>query len=152
MSTEFAVRLAERRDSETIAQFNRAMAWETEQRTLPPETARAGVEAVLRNPSLGFYVVAEQDGEIAGSLLITPEWSDWRNGVYWWIQSVYVKPACRRQGIYRQMYDYVRARATQEGNICGFRLYVEQSNIRAQHTYQTLGMKEAHYKMYEQLP
>jgi len=151
MQDDVSVRNAEPRDARTIAGFNIAMARETEKRQLSPEIVSAGVEAVFKNPQLGFYVIAENANEIAGSLMVTTEWSDWRNGVYWWIQSVYVKPKLRRQGIYRKLYEYVKARAAEAGNVCGFRLYVKRENASAQKTYQALGMNETHYKMYEEL-
>lgn len=142
-------------DAECIASFNCAMAWETERREIPPELMIAGVRNLLDNPRYGFYAVAEAprtDGtpEIAGCLLITYEWSDWRNGLFWWVQSVYVAPAHRRRGVYRALYDWVRERARASGECCGFRLYVEKDNGRAQRTYESLGMHRCDYLMYEE--
>jgi ribosomal protein S18 acetylase RimI-like enzyme len=151
MQKHVSVRSAEPRDAKTIADFNIAMAWETEKRALSSEIVSAGVEATFKHAHLGFYVVAERSNEIVGSLMITTEWSDWRNGVYWWIQSVYVRPEFRRQGIYRKLYEYVRAKAAKARNVCGFRLYVERENTVAQNTYKNLGMVETHYRMYEEL-
>jgi ribosomal protein S18 acetylase RimI-like enzyme len=114
------------------------------------------VENLLRDERYGFYVVAEycasaDSREVAGSLMVTYEWSDWRNGVFWWIQSVYVKPEFRRQGVYRRLYEFIKQRAAQESNVCGFRLYVEKENRIAQATYERLGMTETYYKMFEEL-
>jgi ribosomal protein S18 acetylase RimI-like enzyme len=151
MQDVITVRLAESRDAQSLVNFNIAMAWETEKRRLPSEIVSAGVGAVFKKPERGFYVVAEKASGIVGSLMVTAEWSDWRNSVYWWIQSVYVRPEYRRRGIYRRLYEFVKAKAAREGNVCGFRLYVESENVIAQRTYEALGMTEAHYKMYEEL-
>ena len=144
------IRRAEPRDAEAIARFNIAMALETEGKALDPAVISAGVEALLDNPALGFYLVAAAEAQVVASLMITTEWSDWRNGVFWWVQSVYVKPAFRRRGIYRQMYGAVKEMA-QDANVCGFRLYVERENYRAQATYEALGMTETPYRMFEEL-
>lgn len=154
MSTEIRVRTAVETDLENIVTFNLAMAAETESKGLDEVTLRNGVLFLIKNPRSGFYLVAElKDGEsteIAGSLMITFEWSDWRNAIFWWVQSVYVKPALRRRGVYSTLYKSVRERARSEGNICGFRLYVEKENRIAQETYRNLGMTESHYLMYEE--
>lgn len=148
---DFALRLAGTGDLPALVGFNRAMARETEGRELDVETLKAGVRALLEDERHGFYVVAEGGGEVVGSLLVTYEWSDWRNGVFWWVQSVYVKPAFRRRGVYRRLYRFVKARAAERGGVRGFRLYVEKHNEVAQRTYKQLGMSETHYKMYEEL-
>ena len=104
----------------------------------------------MNQTGYGFYLVAESDdGEIAGGLMVTFEWSDWRNGCFWWIQSVYVMPAFRRQGIYRDLYGYVRKMAEERGGVCGFRVYVEKDNVSAKETYRKLGMEECDYRMFE---
>ena len=144
------IRVAEERDAETVARFNTAMALETESRELDRETALAGVKNLLKNPQHGFYLIAERAGETAGSLMITGEWSDWRNGIFWWIQSVYIRPEFRRQGIYSRLYAHVKELARERADVCGLRLYVEQKNVAAQRTYLALGMQEAHYRMFEQ--
>ena len=144
------VRFATVEDTDTIARFNQAMALETENRQLAEEVITAGVRTLLKNPRDGFYVVAEMDGVIAASLMVTTEWSDWRNGFFWWIQSVYVKKEYRRQGLYSEMYRFVKSEAGKRSAVCGFRLYVEKDNIRAQKTYEALGMERAHYIMYEE--
>jgi ribosomal protein S18 acetylase RimI-like enzyme len=150
MVEEISVRIARPADATTLVEFNRAMAWETERKELALEIVTAGVGGLLRNPQQGFYVVAEAGGELAGSLMITFEWSDWRNAIYWWIQSVYIGPEFRRRGIYRRLYDFVKQRAKAEGGVCGFRLYVEKENVGAQKTYAALGMAESHYVMFEE--
>jgi GNAT superfamily N-acetyltransferase len=133
-----------------IAEWNVAMAWETEQKRLELDVLMRGVTAVLDEPRRGFYLVAELDGRPAGCLLVTYEWSDWRNGDFWWFQSVYVTPAARRSGVFRALYADVAQRAKQAGAV-GLRLYVETENTRAQRTYQELGMEQCHYFMYEQM-
>ncbi len=151
----FTLRLARETDVETLVEFNRAMARETEGLELPPETLTAGVRNLLGRLRYGFYVVAEHaDGrgarEAAGTLMVTYEWSDWRDGLFWWIQSVYVRPEYRRRGVYRRLYEFVKQLAAREPNVRGFRLYVERENRTAQSTYERLGMKESHYLMYEE--
>jgi ribosomal protein S18 acetylase RimI-like enzyme len=106
---------------------------------------------MIDNPQMGFYLVVELDNGIQASLMVTTEWSDWRNGMFWWIQSVYVRPQYRRQGLYRELYERVKELAEQEPAICGFRLYVERDNTAAQQTYRSLGMSETEYKLFEEL-
>jgi ribosomal protein S18 acetylase RimI-like enzyme len=151
MTETFSIRKATPQDAGTIADFNAAMALETEHKRLLPERIGAGVRRLIGDPSLGFYVVAERGSEVIGCLLVTNEWSDWRNGLFWWIQSVYVAPDARRQGVYRAMYDHVRALAAADPGICGFRLYVEKDNAQAQRTYRSLGMQPTDYLIYEEL-
>lgn len=151
MPNEILIRLAEMRDALAITEFNRAMALETEQKELIAEVISKGVDKLLSNPDLGFYVVAERDNEVIGSLMVTPEWSDWRNGLFWWIQSVYIKPNERRKGIYTKLYKFIRESANNNPSICGFRLYVEKTNILARNTYEALGMMETNYRIYEEL-
>jgi len=145
------LRRAEMRDADTIARFNAQMANETEGKELIPEVIGAGVRRLLETPSLGFYIVAEHGGRIVACLMLTNEWSDWRNGMFWWIQSVYVEKGFRRQGVYRRMYEHVRELAQSEPGICGFRLYMEKDNEVANATYTSLGMKETDYLLYEEL-
>ena len=142
------VRAATRADIDAIVAFNAAMAMETESKMLQPDILRAGVDAVLADPRRGFYRVAEVDGVVAGCLMITFEWSDWRNGDWWWLQSVYVKPEFRRCGIFRALYDDIERVAQSTPHVVGVRLYVEKENRRAQKTYASLGMHEADYLMY----
>ena len=148
---ELNIRRADERDVETLVEFNRAMARETEALELSAETLTAGVRSLLRRPEYGFYVVAESNGEAVGSLMITYEWSDWRDGLFWWIQSVYVRADFRRRGVYRRLYDFIRDLAAADTTVRGFRLYVEKTNEAAQHTYERLGMSESHYIMFEEL-
>ncbi|MBK1876705.1 GNAT family N-acetyltransferase [Pelagicoccus mobilis] len=143
------IRRATPEDAAIIAEFNIAMALETEGKVLAPATIRKGVHSLFEHPELGFYLVAELDGKIAASLMITTEWSDWRNGLFWWIQSVYVVPEARRQGLFTQLYRYVESLAADDSRICGFRLYVERENKGAQAVYRSLGMNETHYKLFE---
>jgi len=127
------------------------MALETEDKVLLEEVARRGVAGLFANPSLGFYVVAEAGGEVIGALMITTEWSDWRNGSFWWVQSVYVRPDSRRQGVYRSLYRFVGDMANGDPDVCGFRLYVERENSTARQAYKALGMEETSYMMFEDL-
>ncbi|MGI9305552.1 MAG: GNAT family N-acetyltransferase [Gammaproteobacteria bacterium] len=149
-TNNIVIRGADTADAAVIVEFNKAMARETEDRNLEHAIVWEGVKALLGDRRLGFYVVAQDRASIVGSLMTTTEWSDWRNGVFWWIQSVYVHPEYRRRGVYRGLYDFVKERAHSE-NVCGFRLYVEKDNVRAQQTYRALGMTETVYKMYEEL-
>lgn len=138
-------------DISEIAQFNIAMAQETEERQLDPETIQSGVSGVIQNHAHGFYLIAERDQVAVGSLLITFEWSDWRNGTLWWIQSVYVKPEHRRTGVFKALYDAVIARARAAKSVRGIRLYVEQENLDAQSVYQKLSMQKTPYQMFERM-
>jgi ribosomal protein S18 acetylase RimI-like enzyme len=151
VTEELLIRKAELRDATAIAGFNRSMALETEAKALIQERVEAGVLRLLSDPSLGFYVVAESGKQVVGCLMVTNEWSDWRNGLFWWIQSVYVDVAWRRKGVYRHLYDFVRQLARSDPGICGFRLYVEGGNTTAQHTYTSLGMTKTGYLVFEAL-
>ena len=151
MTDELSTRKAELRDASGIAGFNCAMALETEDKKLIPDRVQAGVLRLLQDPSLGFYVVAEHAGQVVGCLMVTNEWSDWRNGLFWWIQSVYVHRDWRRKGVYRRLYDFVRELAQADPGICGFRLYVEKDNVTAHKTYRSLGMAPTDYLIYEEL-
>ncbi len=148
---EWRVRPATGGDAAALAAFNRAMARETEARELDAEVVAAGVRTALDDPAHGFYLVAETDGRVVGALLVTREWSDWRNAAFWWVQSVYVVPEARGRGIYRGLYDAVRSRAADDGGVCGVRLYVERDNLAAQQVYQRLGMQPTAYLMYEEI-
>ncbi len=149
MKSQLLVRRAARTDAETIAAFNVAMALETERKQLDPATVRRGVSALFDRPEYGFYVVAAGDGDVLGCLMITYEWSDWRAALFWWIQSVYVRPDSRRTGVFRKMYDFVQTQAAAQPNVCGLRLYVEKANLTAKSTYTALGLKEVDYHVYE---
>ncbi len=149
--SEIKVRSATAAEAGRIAGFNRALALETEGLALEEKTVAAGVVALMGHPERGFYLVAEVAGAVAGCLLITYEWSDWRNRMFWWIQSVYVKPEFRGRGVYSALDEKVRELAAREGNVCGFRLYVHKGNARAQEVYRSLGMEETAYLVYEDL-
>jgi len=146
---DLSVRLATPSDISIIAEFNAAMAKETEGIELNRERLRKGVEALFADPSKGLYYIAESNGKIAGQLMVIYEWSDWRNATFWWIQSVYVRPEYRRHGVFRTLYRYIETIAGTRGGVCGVRLYVDQSNDHAQKTYESLGMKHSHYEMME---
>lgn len=144
------IRLADNQDTASLVEFNQAMAFETEGKRLDEATLTAGVRAVFASDDRGFYVVAEEGGEVLGGLLVTREWSDWRNAWFWWIQSVYVVPEARGKGLYRELSAFVWTMAREAGDVCGIRLYVEKENRIAQAVYQRLGMHETDYLMYEQ--
>lgn len=150
-SSPVQVRRAEPGDADAIAGFNAAMAFETEGKRLLPQVLGAGVRRLIAEPALGFYLVAEADGAVVACLMVTTEWSDWRNGRFWWIQSVYVQPAWRRRGVFRALYAETSALAQREPDVCGLRLYVEHENTVAQATYLSLGMQRTDYHLYEQL-
>lgn len=151
MSSEnnLTARLAKPADAEHFVEFNAAMALETEGIRLDRARLERGVRAVFDGGGRGFYVIAESDGDVAGGMLITPEWSDWRNSWFWWIQSVYVKPNYRRRGVYRAMHRFVENLGRERGDIWGLKLYVDENNHVAQKTYAELGMKTSHYQLYE---
>src|SRR5262245_37888197 len=117
------IRLATKNDIDALVEFNQAMALETEHKQLDSQTLGPGVAAVFDDSAKGFYVVTESDGTIVGGLLVTVEWSDWRNGWFWWIQSVYVLPNFRGRAVYPRMYEFIKGLAEERGNVCGFRLY-----------------------------
>lgn len=145
------IRIAEALDADSLVAFNQAMALETEGKQLDAGVLSSGVEAVFQDDRKGFYVVAENSGKIIGGLMVTFEWSDWRNNWFWWIQSVYVLPDFRGQGIYRSLYEFVINKASLQGDVCGFRLYVEKENRKAQKVYEKLGMEISHYLMFESI-
>jgi GNAT superfamily N-acetyltransferase len=155
LTMPLVVRRGAPQDALTIAEFNARMAEETEGKALDRERLAAGTRAVFRDRERGFYVVAERAGALVGCLLVTREWSDWRNGWFWWIQSVFVLPSARRAGVYRTMYRWLEALACDVGAtdesapIVGLRLYVERENTAAMATYEALGMQRAHYQLYE---
>ena len=144
------VRSATLGDASIIADFNIRMALETEKLALDPNVIGPGVRALLEDASKGAYFVAEIGGNIAGCLMITHEWSDWRNGDIWWIQSVFVHPDFRRRGVFTALYRHVEREAQAAGAV-GIRLYMEQDNSPAQATYEQLGMRLAHYRILQQM-
>ena len=144
------VRDAVRSDLEFLARGNEAMALETEYRALDARIVRLGVDAALGNAAHGRYFIAEDEaGTPLGQLMVTYEWSDWRNGQFWWIQSVYVVPAARRRGVFRAMYRHVEHLGRATPGFCGLRLYVESNNVAAQRTYARCGMHDARYRVME---
>jgi len=145
MPSDLSIRRATPADSPTIVRFNAALAWESEAKKLDQAVLTLGVHAVLGDPHKGFYTVAVIDGQIVGQILITYEWSDWRNGWYWWIQSVYVQEEFRRRGVFRAIYQHLHDMALVDPSVIGLRLYVEHDNKRAQSTYLSLGMTEEPY-------
>ena len=147
--TSTSYREAQVEDAATIAEFQVAMAKETESLALDPEICRKGVRAVFDDPAKGRYFVATAGGRVAASLLITYEWSDWRNGTVWWIQSVYVLPEHRGRKLFSGFYAFVKARAVSEPAVNGLRLYVEKTNRSAQKVYAALGMSAEHYDLFE---
>ncbi|NOS82429.1 MAG: GNAT family N-acetyltransferase [Nitrospira sp.] len=147
------IRRAKLEDAATIASFNAAMALETEGRRLDLDRLQRGTIALLESTDRGFYVVAEleqaDNRQLLGQLMITYEWSDWRNGTFWWIQSVYVASPWRRQNVFRRMHEYVLASAKAGSTVCGIRLYVEKSNDVAQAVYRKVGLAPSSYAVFE---
>ena len=147
------VRLARPEDAATIASFSAAMALETEGRRLDLDRLHDGTIALLKSPDRGFFMVAEleqaDDLQLLGQLMITYEWSDWRNGAFWWVQSVYVDPRWRRQGLFRRMHQAVVQEARARTDVCGVRLYVDKDNTIAHTTYERLGLIRSAYQVYE---
>lgn len=162
---QIAIRDAVVDDAPAIVDFQLRMARETEDMDLDRAICSAGVQAVFADPSRGRYLVAEAtqqsdddaasapektvDKTVIGSLMITDEWSDWRNGTVWWIQSVYVDSSARGQGVYRRMYEHIRQQVATRDDLCGVRLYVDLRNAAAQQVYSRLGMNSDHYKLFE---
>ena len=144
------IRNANHNDTATIINFNSAMAIETEHKSLDTDTAYEGVKELLNNKEHGFYLIAESNGISVGQLMITKEWSDWRNGEFWWIQSVYVHPDYRKNNIYKKLYNEVITLAKKSKNVCGIRLYVDKDNNIAQKIYSKLGMRESNYIFFEE--
>lgn len=146
--SDISIRPATRADGECLVDWNAAMAWETERKRLDRRALERGVQAVFDEPRRGLYLLAVRGGDAVGSLLVTYEWSDWRNGDFWWIQSVYVLPQARRAGVFHALYADVETRAMAAGAV-GLRLYVERDNHAAQATYEGRGMHRCRYHMYE---
>ncbi|TKB76760.1 MAG: GNAT family N-acetyltransferase [Nitrospira sp.] len=148
------IRRAQPADIEVLVGFSASMARETEGRELDPQRLRAGTQSVFDDPARGFYLVAEVGGAprgaVVGQLMITFEWSDWRNATFWWIQSVYVAPDWRRQGVYRQLHQAVMEEARQNPQVCGVRLYVERENRVAQTVYDRVGLARSVYQVFEE--
>lgn len=146
---EFNIRLAGPQDAALLASWAQAMAMETEHKHLDGDTVLKGVQAGIADPKRARYFIAMSGDTPAGTLMLTTEWSDWRNGDWWWIQSVYVHPDFRRRGVFQSLYGHVKQMAEQASDVCGLRLYVEHENKNAQKTYESLGMEDAGYRMME---
>lgn len=145
------IREATPADIPVLIDFQKKLAIETENMELSSITLEKGMMALFHDPSKGKYFVAEEEGEIAGCHMITFEWSDWRNGMVWWLQSVYVAERFRNKGVFRMMYIHLLKKMESDPGIIGLRLYVEKTNIRAQQVYQAMGMNGEHYTVYEQM-
>jgi ribosomal protein S18 acetylase RimI-like enzyme len=148
---DVSIRDATSADAAIIADFNASLAFESEDMRLDPELVGPGVKALLRDPSKGRYWMAEAAGRIVGQIMVTYEWSDWRNGMIWWIQSVYVHGDYRRSGVFSALYRHVESLARQDAQVCGIRLYVEHENARAQRTYESLGMNMTDYRVMQSM-
>ena len=149
MAQQIEIRTASAADVETVTRFNIAMALETERLGLEESVVRAGVTKVLTDAGRGFYLLACVGPEVIGQLMITFEWSDWRDGWLWWIQSVYVRPERRGMGIFRALYEHLEELATARGDVMGLRLYAYRGNINAHAVYRALGMRGGHYEVFE---
>jgi ribosomal protein S18 acetylase RimI-like enzyme len=147
-----SIRPAKLTDAPLVIEFNQLLAQESEGKSLDPAVLRPGVEAGLADPHKSVYFLAEENGVAIGQIMYTTEWSDWRNGWFWWIQSVYVRPQARRRGIFRALFEHVLKAAQADPHVIGLRLYVERQNHVAQKTYQNLGMKTAGYEVFERYP
>lgn len=145
---QYTIRDANEHDASVIAEFNSRLAAETEEHSLDPNLIGPGVASLLADPGKGRYWVAIQDGSVIAQIMVTYEWSDWRNGLLWWIQSVYVQQEHRRSGVFSSLYRHVETLA-QASNAIGIRLYVEENNVQAQKTYRALGMVDPHYRVME---
>jgi GNAT superfamily N-acetyltransferase len=146
------IRRAVAADTPLIVEFNRRLALESEGKTLDLAVLTAGVAAGLADPEKARYFVAEEEGRVVGQLMLTLEWSDWRNGWVWWIQSVYVHPDARRRGVFRALYQHVHQAASADPQVVGIRLYMERDNHVAQQTYLSLGMELSSYVVLERCP
>ncbi|MEM9689749.1 MAG: GNAT family N-acetyltransferase [Pseudomonadota bacterium] len=144
-----AIRRATPDDAATIAAFNQGIATETEHKHLDDDIVGRGVAALLENGVDGRYWLAEVDGIVAGQIMVTYEWSDWRNGRVWWIQSVYVAPDYRRRGVFSALYRHVESLVRDDPTACGIRLYMEENNQSAQRAYEKLGMAMTPYRVME---
>lgn len=147
------IRRASMADEAVLVEFNLAIAWETEHKRLNRDVLAAGIRAVFADAARGFYTVAQDErGQVVGQMMVTFEWSDWRNGWFWWVQSVYVREDARRSGVFRALYREIERQAAADPNVIGLRLYFERDNTRAQSTYRALGMRDTSYGMMEVYP
>lgn len=148
-ANQVGIRIATQADVEWLAHCAVSMAFETERKRLDPDVVISGVRNGMVSEARARYFIAEVGGEPAATLMLTTEWSDWRDGEWWWIQSVYVMPKFRRMGLFRAMYDHVREAARANPGVCGLRLYMEDHNLAAQRTYESVGMQDAAYRVFE---
>jgi ribosomal protein S18 acetylase RimI-like enzyme len=151
MQDQIKIRDAVREDMPRLVEFNLSIALDTEGKHLDEQVLTCGMSALFDEPHRGFYMVAEVADKVVGSLMVTTEWSDWRDGDFWWLQSVYVDPEFRRNGVFRALYTEAKQRAKNTSRVCGCRLYVERDNAAAQATYARLGFAETNYKVFEEL-
>ena len=149
MIVSVQIRRAAPEDAAIVAEFNAQLAFETEGLALTRPQLREGVEAVLADPARGIYWLAEVNRQVVGQLMIASEWSDWRNGWFWWIQSVYVKNDWRGRGVFQELYHFIEQQAAERPDVCGLRLYVDSHNTRAKTAYQRLGMERNNYELFE---
>jgi ribosomal protein S18 acetylase RimI-like enzyme len=147
-----SIRRAVAADAAIIVEFNRRLAEESESKSLDVSVLSAGVAAGLADPRKSVYFLAEEDGNAVGQIMFTTEWSDWRNGWFWWIQSVYVRREARRRGVFRALFEHVAQAANADPEVIGLRLYVERDNRNAQETYLRLGMERTGYEVFERHP
>jgi GNAT superfamily N-acetyltransferase len=149
MIVPIQIRRAVPEDAATVAEFNAQLALETERLTLNRAQLRSGVDQALGDPSRGVYWLAEVNRQVVGQLMITREWSDWRNGWFWWMQSVYVRKEWRGRGVFQALYHFVEEQAADQPDVCGLRLYVDARNATAKAVYQRLGMEHTNYELFE---
>ncbi|MGE3808200.1 MAG: GNAT family N-acetyltransferase [Gemmataceae bacterium] len=146
----WSIRPANSTDAPLLIEHNRLMALETENKVLDPDVLARGVQAALADPAKGRYFVAlDEQGRMAGQMMFTFEWSDWRNGYFWWLQSVFVPHEFRRQGVFAALFQHVLELARNDPQVVGIRLYVEHDNLRAQETYRRSGLSQTGYLVYE---
>jgi GNAT superfamily N-acetyltransferase len=146
------VRRATIADAALVVEFNRLLALESEGKTLDLDLLRPGVQKGLADDNKGRYYFALLDEQIVGQLGVTYEWSDWRNGWFWWVQSVYVRPEARRRGVFRALFEHIHQAAQDDSEVIGIRLYVERDNTSAHGTYQAMGMDWTSYQVMERYP
>lgn len=148
----YSIRRAVSADVAVLVEFNRLLAEESEGKALDPAVLALGVTAGVADPRKSVYFVAEENGAALGQIMYTTEWSDWRNGWFWWIQSVYVRREARRRGVFRALFEHVFASARADSEVIGLRLYVEAENRSARETYRRLGMESTSYGVFERYP
>lgn len=146
---DISIRQATVEDLDVVVLFNQAMALETEGKTLSPETVTTGVLRALEDPERSRYFLAVSDGRVVGQIMFTLEWSDWRDGWFWWLQSVYVQPEARGHRVFSRLYRHIQTLARSQPDVCGLRLYVESDNEQAQAVYRSLGMNMTGYRVME---